>query len=263
MTASNNFTQASLLQMIRAEIDIRQFQRWMGSRRMEDPDHAMHCLLMECYGELAPKPFRAVLPRGAATGVLYGYGNVGADSLSEQAAAFADPIQASILPKDGLQSKPMPGQWQVGKRLGFEVRIRPVVRLERDSARMSAEVSRILRDGGLRPGSECDAYLYEALQHPNKGTMDRSREDVYAEWLSRQFERRGGAELNTASTKLVAFQRSRAVRKLHAKSSEGPEAVMRGNMTVTDSEVFLNLLSHGIGRHRAYGYGMLLLRPPH
>ena len=49
--------------------------------------------------------------------------------------------------------------------------------------------------------------------------------------------------------------------KLHERHSEGPDAVMRGNITVTDSDAFTRLLSHGIGRHRAYGYGMLLLRP--
>ena len=50
------------LQMIRADISVRDFQRWMGSRRLQDADHAMHCLLTECFGELAPKPFRALLP---------------------------------------------------------------------------------------------------------------------------------------------------------------------------------------------------------
>ena len=64
-----------------------------------------------------------------------------------------------------------------------------------------------------------------------------------------------------SKTKLVSFQRTRAVRKRHARYSEGPDAVMRGILTITDSDAFSELLAHGIGRHRAYGYGMLLLRP--
>ena len=36
---------------------------------------------------------------------------------------------------------------------------------------------------------------------------------------------------------------------------------MRGVLTITDSEAFASTLAQGIGRHRSYGFGMLLLRP--
>ena len=36
---------------------------------------------------------------------------------------------------------------------------------------------------------------------------------------------------------------------------------MRGTITIVDPGKFTELVAHGIGRHRAYGYGMLLLRP--
>ena len=36
---------------------------------------------------------------------------------------------------------------------------------------------------------------------------------------------------------------------------------MQGNLTITEPEKFACLLARGVGRHRAYGYGMLLLRP--
>ena len=76
-----------------------------------------------------------------------------------------------------------------------------------------------------------------------------------------QLDRIGGARLDVQRTKLVSFQRTRAIRKLHARYSEGPDAVMRGILTITDAEAFFNLLTRGVGRHRAFGYGMLLLRP--
>ena len=64
MTAARDSVPATThLQMIRAEIKVREFHRWMGSRRLQDPDHAIHCLLTECFGKpppagdgLAPKP---------------------------------------------------------------------------------------------------------------------------------------------------------------------------------------------------------------
>ena len=91
--------------------------------------------------------------------------------------------------------------------------------------------------------------------------MTRTREQVYAEWLSARFEQKGGATLELDSVKLVSFQRTRAHRKLRARHTEGPDAVMRGVLTVTDPEAFASTLAQGIGRHRSYGFGMLLLRP--
>ena len=43
---------------------------------------------------------------------------------------------------------------------------------------------------------------------------------------------------------------------------EGPDAVVHGTLTITDPSAFANMLSKGIGRHRSYGYGMILVRPP-
>ena len=235
------------LQMIRAEISTRDFQRWMGMRRLQDPDHAMHCLLVESFGkDLAPKPFRVMTPRGGRQGCLYGYGTADADALRHAAAMFACPLQAGIIPADHIESKPMPSEWQSGKRLGFEIRMRPIVRPTKNA--------------DARPGRECDAFQLEAEQY-GKGEMPRNREQVYAEWLARQLDARGGARLESA--KLQSFQRTRAIRQRHTRYSEGPDALMRGNLVITDGDAFARLLAGGIGRHRAYGYGMLLLRPAH
>ena len=232
------------LQMIRADISVRDFQRWMGSRRLQDADHAMHCLLTECFGELAPKPFRALFPRGGSKGTLYGYGIAEADALRDAASTFACPLQSQIIPASSLDSKPMPPEWAEGKRLGFEARVRPVVRRSRQAR--------------CQPGREFDAFQYEAQQYP-PGGMPRSREDVYRDWLAAQLAGRGGATLESA--RLQSFQRTRAYRKRHTRYSEGPDALMRGELTVSDGAAFAKLLAGGVGRHRAYGYGMLLLRP--
>ncbi len=233
------------LQMIRAEVNVRDFQRWMGMRRLRDPDHGMHCLLTECFGkDLSPKPFRAIFPRGGLRGCLYGYCTADAEELCEAASIYAEPLQCGIMPAQSIESKPMPMEWAPGKRLGFETRVRPIVR-RTDKAE-------------CRPGKEWDAFQLEAIRYP-KGEMPRSREEVYADWLSRQLDGRGGAELESAT--LQSFQRTRAIRKRHSRYSEGPDALMRGTLTVTDGQAFASLLAQGVGRHRAYGYGMLLLRP--
>ena len=271
-TAANAEPETAALQMILAEVNPREFQRWMGTRRLQDPDHAMHCLLTECFGDLAPKPFRLIAPRAGSTWFLYGYGPAGANALRESLAICADPLQCRVVPADKLDSKPMPSSWHAGKRLGFDIRTRPVVRLLRDPSVRTVNSPNVRlfkvrrsKEGETeiapRPGKECDAFQWEAMQYPDKGGMERSREQVYAEWLSNQFERRGGARLDVEQTKLVSFQRTRAIRKLHTRHSEGPDAVMRGILTITDAEAFSSLLARGVGRHRSYGYGMLLLRP--
>ena len=244
-TAASAAPGTATLQMVRAEVNARDFQRWMGMKRLQDPDHAMHCLLTECFGDLAPRPFRLILPRGGSAGCLYGYGQSGADELREASAICADPLQARIIPASTIDTKPMPAEWRAGKRLGFELRIRPVIRKSRGSGREEAEL---------------DAFQVKAETF-SWGEMPYSREQVYSDWLSDQLTRIGGASLDVERTRLVSFQRTRAVRKLGRRYSEGPDAVMRGILTVTNSTAFDSLLARGVGRHRAYGYGMLLLRP--
>ena len=41
----------------------------------------------------------------------------------------------------------------------------------------------------------------------------------------------------------------------------GPDVVMQGRLRVSDPQAFAQLLARGVGRHRAFGFGMLLLRP--
>ena len=43
--------------------------------------------------------------------------------------------------------------------------------------------------------------------------------------------------------------------------SPGPDVLIRGILQVADPQQFGQLLAQGIGRFRAYGYGMLLLKP--
>ena len=262
---ANNDT--GILRMIRGEISVPDFRRWMGGEGLADEGHAMHCLLTECFGrELAPKPFRVILPTGRSTGILYGYGTAGADRLRETALICADPLQGRVIPCEKLDSKTMPQSWRKGLELGFEVRIRPVVRLQKDLSRVPNHRLRRFRtrSGEVcapRPGKECDVFQWEAMTHP-KGEMNRSREQVYSEWLSSQLTKLGGASLDLERTKLISFRRTRAYRKRRGfRYSEGPDAVIRGVITVTNSEAFTALLARGVGRHRAYGYGMLLLRP--
>ena len=169
----------------------------------------MHCLLKETFGELAPKPFRLIAPRAGSRGCLYGYGRALADGLRDAAHTFADPQQLRALPPSSIDSKPMPSEWQSGKRLGFELRVRPVLRKS---------------GGSARPGSEQDVFQVKAETFPPR-EMPHSREEVYADWLSGKLNGNQGVSLELSRTKLVSFQRTRSIRKLHSRYVEGPDAV--------------------------------------
>src|SRR5262249_3259137 len=104
---------------------------------------------------------------------------------------------------------------------------------------------------------EVDAFLVSP--------QGSSRGEVYAAWLRRHMAE-GGAELERAHLK--AFRLTRVTRRGRAAANGtralhqqmGPDATFSGVLTVRDPEAFGGLLARGIGRHRAFGFGMLLVR---
>ena len=101
----------------------------------------MHCMLTEVFGKMAPRPFRVIIPkdRDRKSGVLYGYSSFDANNLRSAAADYACPLQAEIIPASQIASKLMPASWQTGRLLGFEVLIRPTVRIARGSKHAGKE----------------------------------------------------------------------------------------------------------------------------
>ena len=244
-------TEIGAVHMIRADLDIREFHRWAGGRSLIgrsafDEGFAMHCLLVESFGELAPKPFRVITPRGQRrrTGTLYSYSDSTADDLKTPHQDTAIHCRQKYCPpRISTASRcPLRGEWDRSSASRFW--------FARLSAGQEVPIDRAV---------ETDAFQAEAELHP-RGGMRRSREEVYTDWLRTRLEGNGATRLEDAT--LSMFQRVRTVRKLHTRASEGPHAVMHGSLTVTDASAFSRMLAHGVGRHKAYGYGMLLLRPP-
>jgi CRISPR system Cascade subunit CasE len=225
----------------------------LGKRRRlptrdADVDYLAHCLVSELFGDHAPKPFRVVGQQGRYTEML-GYCARSSVELSRQAQQFADPALYAACQWDRVASKTMPSKWANGTLLGFEVRACPIVRLGR-------------KHPTHRAGAEVDAYL----QHLTAaGATDAvTREAVYRKWLGSELARRDGAELLDA--RVDGFQLGKIMRRTkgetrRTKLSQRPDVVFRGELRVTNPSEFMELLRRGIGRHRAFGFGMLLLRP--
>ncbi len=219
-------------------------ERLLARQREDDLGYALHAVLRATFDTLAPAPFALVhqAPRPAH---LLAYSPHDAAALHDQAMSFAAPEVVAILALDRMASKPMPDRFAVGRRLGFTLRARPIIRTD--------------RDGNRTRSRERDAFL-AAIEgtEPERGP---SRGEVYQHWLSARL-RAGGCEperLVLDRFRLGTTMRRDGGRALHALA--GPDADFTGVLTVTDPDRFATLLARGVGRHAAFGFGMLLLKP--
>lgn len=236
----------SPLHLISLPLDLSLLRRWAAMRCFgADEGLALHHLLSETFGKGVLQPFRLMAAPGAARATLYAYARSDEASLRQTARECAMPDTLAVCGLDGLSSKEMPETWREGRRLAFDLRVRPTKRLLKPA-------------GVFGKGAEIDAYLAEALrQHPEERPAENpvERESTYRKWL----EERLGDAATLEEARMIHFARRPVLRG--KTSREGPDVTWHGELTVVDSEVFAARLASGVGRHAAFGYGMLLLRP--
>ncbi|MDR5748103.1 type I-E CRISPR-associated protein Cas6/Cse3/CasE [Caballeronia sp. LZ029] len=219
-----------------------------------DLGYALHAALHRVFGERVPKPFYY---RDARAGLL-AYTRSSAEELHDAAALCAAPDLADALGLDagprspGLGVRAFPLRWNAGRVLGFEVRVRPMRRYKTEDR---------------EHGTERDAYREDEARAEDE--KDLTREAVYARWLAEQFGTTGAAKLIEA--RMTRFQLTPVLRRTQpggqgdrgrkARTIIGPDATFSGHLRVEDTEAFARLLMRGVGRHRAFGFGMLLLKP--
>ncbi len=238
-------------QLLRLQPEPMTLAAWATRHGLLSPDgdygYALHALLTATFGDQAPKPFSYL---GGRQGLL-AYTAADIDTLSLH-AQLAAPDVARALGLDQMDARPFPEAWQVGRNLGFEVRVRPVVRA-RDGRERDAFLHAIDNDVESSPATE------------RAGGAQRS--SIYSEWLARQFAADGAAEIEKLS--MDAFRLTRVLRKggeddkgkRGARTVTGPDVLFKGQLRVGHGDAFARLLARGVGRHRAFGFGMLLLRP--
>jgi CRISPR system Cascade subunit CasE len=264
MTAPAPGNHAAPLLMLRLLPDLAALGRWVaasGQRALRDDiGYALHAALRAILGELAPKPFALLQRPGSVQLIGYSTQAVAALQSALDMAAISDPSAAAAL---GLQSsagaliKSMPQAWQAGQLMSFEVRVAPVVR------------SRV---AGGQVGAAGGAYPeIDAAWHPDfAGATPGDRQAAHARWLARELARGGAATL--LAHRAVAFALSPMARRSQLGCSGGgrrsthqgllPDLTVRGQLRVDDPSAFPQLLMRGLGRHRSFGFGCLLLAPP-
>lgn len=234
------------LYFISLPLDLTPLRRWAAMRGFgADEGVALHQLLSETFGKGATQPFRLMAAPGAARATLYAYARTDEADLRQTARECAMPDALAVCTLDGLAVKEMPETWRKGRRLAFDLRVRPTRRLLKPA-------------GVFAKGAEIDAYLAEALRlHPDGRCTENpvEREGVYRKWLAERL----GAAATLDEARMIRFERRPVLRG--KTSREGPDVTWHGELTVQDGDAFAARLGSGVGRHAAFGYGMLLLRP--
>lgn len=236
--------------MIHVPLDMHAFARWAGERGLVrcgvfDEGHALHILLSGMFGRAVLQPFRLFASDRRRTAGLYAYADLDAVELRRIAKTVAPTDCMAVLNPDRVRTKPIPVRFESGQRLGFDLRVRPVRRLRRGVR--DARLGTVTTSGG-----EVDAYR----GRPSEVAGGPTRERVYVAWL----DARCGGAVRLERCRLADFRRTRAIRG-DGLGPGGPDATLRGELTVRNADAFAELVRKGVGRHRAYGYGMVLLRP--
>ena len=218
------------------------------AREFLDEGYLVHCALKELFGDAAPAPFAIQGSKGSWIEVL---GYTATDAAEMRALAEqrmqAVPQMRPMLNRETLETKKMPDKFSVGSRYAFRVRACPVVRRARGSQRQAA-------------GSEVDAFLVAVERAGWDTPVDR--QEVYRKWIQETIGRTGAAEC--ANVRITAMQLARMVRRAADRKAVAvgrPDVTFEGTLTVKATMAFRDLVRRGIGRHRSFGFGMLLLRP--
>ena len=244
-----------VLHLVKVSLRVPTLMQIARKRRIRlkeiDEGYLVHSLFRELWQERAPSPY---LLRGSGRQIdAWGYTKAGAQELREHARSFGDPSSVALLKLDDLYSRPMP-RFEPGRRLGFHLRACPVSRQGRK------------RNGESRP-LERDVFLAR-VEHVGAG-VTVSREEVYRDWLlARLTLERVGARVD--SIRVDSFSRERIMRLTQRRASEvrrarvleRPDVYFSGDLIVENTRRLQNALKNGVGRHKAFGFGMLLIVPP-
>ncbi len=236
--------------MIELKFDVVALYRFMhtqGLFRSEDDaelGYEIHAWLGAAFAEMAPKPWRLLMDKHRPPRIL-AYAPHAANTFQQRMIEFAEPSVFQVCPEPQLMiSSRMIPEWEKERKLGFQTLVCPVGRK-------------------ARSGIEKDLFLIHADNQDD--THKLNRETIYCEWAKQRFN---NYSVVVDSIRLAGFRLVKQRRQ--TQTSQGkrlfhlivrPQALLEGEITIKDPQKFTLLLRHGIGRHRSFGFGMILLRP--
>jgi CRISPR system Cascade subunit CasE len=250
----------SPLHFVRCGIDAQRLYAFArrsraGDARNFDEGYAVHALFAALFdhgaaedARVAPKPFH-IGDLGRRTLDVLGYAALDHHALVNRAKTFADPVAWGVCDLESIVSKPMPSAFEEGTRLGFSVRACPIQRIAK-------------RGPMTRERAEVDAFLARSWEVGADVPLDRGQ--VYRAWLEEELAKEAAATILDAT--MTNFRLGRMHRRTQgadrkASKTERPDVTLEGILEVGNTEAFARRLARGVGRHRAFGFGMMLLKP--
>ena len=211
-----------------------------------DLGYVTHASLTETLDGVAPSPYRFDEKEGQL--LCLGYSREPAEQMRRvlQERASIEHLR-TICRSMQVETKPMPSDWKKGQQFLFSVRVSPTVQPGK--------------------GSDVDAFLNATRTRPTAGL---TREGVYRDWLRIEL---ASYDVTMGNSEMSRFTLREFWRREHRKTTEKrgdvirkgtrfirPDVTFDGLLTVGDPEKFETMLARGIGRHRGFGFGMVLLR---
>jgi CRISPR system Cascade subunit CasE len=239
------------LSLVKLTPDALALARWAAAVGIlafkDDLGYAAHAASKAVFGDLAPKPFALRAKAGRLE--MVGYSSASVAELGRVTSLQShDDTAAVALGVDGMVVKAMPADWAAGERFSFECKVVPTRRTRTATSGRYVELDAAL------PTSDTESEL----------PFDRNV--AYSDWLSKEMARFSAARLIGFAP--FSFALTPTVRRTHGErgarhTARGlvPDLVARGELEVIDPAGFHEALKRGLGRHRAFGYGCLLLAP--
>ena len=225
--------------LIDVRIDGRAMYSWAKAIGLigADQGYIVHSLICAAYGSHRMQPFRMYNDQNSSQVRLLGYCAASAAELIAERQAVAEPlVSAGFLSE---VSKELPSTWKVGSTFSFNLLVSPVITIS-----------------GTR--KQVDAFM--------RAPAGSTRDAVYAEWLKKRFD--GKADIKQLTLKSFSLEKvaRREMADENGKRPLGrtftiPRAEFEGVISVVDSDAFESLFQNSIGKHGAFGYGAVLLRP--
>jgi CRISPR system Cascade subunit CasE len=239
------------LTLLRLQPNARALAAWAASTGqralLADMGYALHAACKAVLGVAAPKPFYLRTRNGLQE--LIGYTSATAEEVHRAVQlSLGTSDAAAALGAESLVVKAMPNNWRAGERFSFETRVAPVLRSRAQELGRYVEV--------------------DAAYHPQCcGDKPGDRQAAYQQWMQTELARAGAAELLTMRTHAFALthmsrrQQRQPDGQRHVVRGLVPDLCVRGELRVQDPAAFHALLARGLGRHRSFGFGCLLLAP--
>ena len=216
---------------------VRHLKVFVQPSALDDESLILKSILWEAFSGSTLRPWAIHSQRGPMTTIV-GYTQSDSAELNKRRALALPSVQAAVgeaiaVPLPALSAK---------ERYRFSICLVPTIR--------------VTKSEGRRYG-ERDAFLARADTAGKDGGL--KRDDVYRDYLA---ERLSGASIE--ASRLVQFRLRRLMRPKKDRSVSGktmPEAVIEGCLCVDEPPKLIEAITTGIGRQRAYGFGMLRLQP--